>query len=138
VRGGNRILFLRDKVRSVGGKRVLVEPITNVWSDVPFQGIAREGGVTFSRNKKPEALLERVIAMTTSPGDWVLDPFVGSGTTAAAAHKMNRHWVGIDEGEHLLSLAVPRMERVVSGTDLTGITKKQAFRGGGGFRVYEA
>lgn len=138
VRGGNRILFLRDKVREIGGKRVLVEPLTNVWSDVPFQGIAREGGVTFRRNKKPEALLERVIAMTTSPGDWVLDPFVGSGTTAAAAHKMNRHWVGIDEGDHLLSLAVPRLERVVSGSDLTGITKRLGFTGGGGFRVYEA
>ncbi len=138
VRGGNRILFLRDKVRGEGKQRVLVEPLTNVWSDVPFQGIAREGGVTFRRNKKPEALLERVIAMTTSPGDWVLDPFVGSGTTAAAAHKMGRPWVGIDEGEHLLSLAVPRLTRVIAGEDATGISKRHDFRGGGGFRVYEA
>src|SRR5262249_13396080 len=53
VRGGNRILFLADKVVSDRGRRVLVEPLTNVWDDVPFQGIAREGGARFIRNKKP-------------------------------------------------------------------------------------
>jgi adenine-specific DNA-methyltransferase len=88
VRGGNRILFLADKVREVDGRPAIVEPLTNVWDDVPFQGIAREGGVVFSRNKKPERLLARVLAMASDPGDWVIDPFAGSGTTAAVAHKM--------------------------------------------------
>lgn len=135
VRGGNRILFLADKVRIVEGKPAIVEPLTNVWDDVPFQGIAREGGVVFSRNKKPEKLVSRVIAMSTDPGDWVLDPFLGSGTTAAVAHKMGRRWIGIEAGDHATRLAAPRLERVVRGEDPTGVTAAFGFEGGGGFRV---
>ena len=137
VRGGNRILFLRDKVRVIDGRPCIVEPLTNVWSDVPFQGIAREGGVVFARNKKPERLVSRVLAMATDPGDWVLDPFVGSGTTAAVAHKMNRRWIGIESGAHLTTLAEPRLVRVVRGEDTTGITAETGFTGGGGFRVLQ-
>jgi adenine-specific DNA-methyltransferase len=135
VRGGNRILFLRDKVRDVDGRPAIVEPLTNVWDDLPFQGIAREGGVVFSRNKKPERLVARVVAMATDPGDWVLDPFLGSGTTAAVAHKMGRRWIGIESGEHLETLAEPRLRRVVAGQDATGISAETGFAGGGGFRV---
>lgn len=135
VRGGNRILFLADKVRIVDGEPRIVEPLTNVWDDVPFQGIAREGGVVFSRNKKPERLVARVLEMATDPGDWVLDPFLGSGTTAAVAHKMGRRWVGIEAGEHLRTLAEPRLRRVVEGSDPTGVTSVYRFAGGGSFRV---
>lgn len=131
VRGGNRLLFLRDKVSVVDGRPVIMEPLTNVWTDTPFQGIAREGGVVFSRNKKPERLLGRVLAMATEPGDWVLDPFLGSGTTAAVAHKMGRRWIGIESGMHLETLAEPRLARVVRGEDRTGLP----FQGGGGFSV---
>ncbi len=136
LRSGNRLLFLADKVRTVDGARVIVEPLTNVWDDVAFQGIAKEGGVVFTRNKKPEKLIERVIAMTTSAGDWVIDPFLGSGTTAAAAHKMGRRWVGIEQGEHLNDLCLPRLRRVVDGEDATGISRALGWTGGGGFGVY--
>ncbi len=136
LRGGNRLLCLADKVREVDGVRVLVEPLTNVWDDVPFQGIAKEGGVVFSRNKKPERLLARVLEMATAPGDWVLDPFLGSGTTAAVAHKMGRRWVGIEQGEHMDDLCLPRLRRVVDGADLTGVTRASRWAGGGGFGVY--
>ena len=135
VRGGNRLLRLATKVRQVEGRRTIVEPLTNVWDDVPFQGIAREGGVVFSRNKKPERLVARVLAMTTDPGDAVLDPFLGSGTTAAVAHKLGRDWVGIEAGDHAFTLAEPRLARVVAGEDATGITAETGFAGGGGFRV---
>jgi adenine-specific DNA-methyltransferase len=137
VRGGNRILFLRDKVRVVDGRPAIVEPLTNVWTDVPFQGIAREGGVVFTRNKKPERLVARVVAMASDPGDWVLDPFLGSGTTAAVAHKMGRRWVGIESGDHARTLAEPRLQRVIAGEDTTGITKETGFAGGGSFAVME-
>jgi adenine-specific DNA-methyltransferase len=136
LRGGNRLLMLSDKVREMDGAPVLVEPLTNVWDDVPFQGIAKEGGIVFSRNKKPERLLHRVLAMTTRAGDWVIDPFLGSGTTAAVAHKMGRHWVGIEQGAQLDEMCVPRLRRVVDGTDTTGITRLTSWRGGGGFGVY--
>lgn len=135
VRGGNRILFLADKVREVDGRPAIVEPLTNVWDDVPFQGIAREGGVVFSRNKKPERLVARVLAMATDPGDLVIDPFLGSGTTAAVAHKMGRRWIGIEAGEHFTTLAEPRLRRVVDGSDTTGISSSMCFTGGGGFVV---
>jgi adenine-specific DNA-methyltransferase len=135
VRGGNRILFLKDKVEMRDGAPCLVEPLTNVWADVPFQGIAREGGVTFSRNKKPERLLARILEMASDEGDWVLDPFVGSGTTAAVAHKMGRQWIGIDSGAHIETLAESRLRRVVDGADPTGITSATGFSGGGGFLV---
>jgi adenine-specific DNA-methyltransferase len=136
LRGGNRVLFLASKVAPTKDGPRLVEPLTNVWDDIPFQGIAREGGVVFQRNKKPERLLERILTLATDEGDWVLDPFLGSGTTAAVAEKMGRRWVGIEEGEVLRTLAVPRLERVIRGEDMTGITKSQNHDGGGGFSVY--
>jgi adenine-specific DNA-methyltransferase len=136
LRGGNRVLVLADKVLEQRGRRVLVEPMTNVWDDVPFQGIAREGGARFVRNKKPEGLLARIIAMTTDPGDWVLDAFLGSGTTAAVAHKAGRRWVGIERGEHLNTLSIPRLRRVVDGEDATGVTRTVGWKGGGGFHVW--
>jgi adenine-specific DNA-methyltransferase len=136
LRGGNRVLFLSDKVVERDGQRVLVEPLTNVWDDVPFQGIAREGGARFVRNKKPERLVARILALQTNPGDWVLDPFLGSGTTAAVAHKMGRWWIGIERGEHVNDLCIPRLCRVVDGEDTTGVTRASGWRGGGGFHVW--
>lgn len=131
VRGANRILFLKDKVTLVDGKPAITEPLTNVWTDMPFQGIAREGGVVFSRNKKPERLLERILSIATDPDDAVLDPFLGSGTTAAVAHKMGRRWTGIESGAHAETLAEARLARVVRGEDRTGLP----YAGGGGFSV---
>jgi adenine-specific DNA-methyltransferase len=136
LRAGNRVLFLADKVATVDGERVLVEPLTNVWDDVPFQGIAREGGARFVRNKKPEKLVARVLAMSTDPGDWVLDAFLGSGTTAAVAHKMGRRWIGIEQGDHVDALCVPRLRGVVDGQDATGVSRAFDWRGGGGFHVW--
>ncbi len=138
LRGGNRVLSLADKVRVVNGKKEIVEPVTNVWDDIKFQGIANEGGVTFSRNKKPERLVERVLEMTTSAGDLVLDPFLGSGTTAAVAQKMGRRYLGIESGEAFDSMCVPRMKRVVDGRDFTGISRSRSWQGGGGFAVEKA
>lgn len=136
LRGGNRVIALAEKVVERQGRRVLVEPLTNVWDDVPFQGIAREGGARFVRNKKPEKLLARIIAMSTDPGDWVLDAFLGSGTSAAVAHKARRCWIGIESGDQVNSLCIPRLRRVVDGDDASGVTRALGWKGGGGFRVW--
>ncbi len=136
LRGGNRILFLADKVVDRGGRRVIVEPLTNVWDDIGFQGIAREGGVRFVRSKKPEKLIARILEMSTDPGDWVLDAFLGSGTTAAVALKMGRRWIGIERGAHVDALCIPRLRSVVDGDDEAGVTRTFAWRGGGGFHVW--
>ena len=66
---------------------------------------------------KPEGLLERVIHVTTNPNDIVLDSFLGSGTTAAVAHKMGRPWIGIELGEHCHTHCIPRLTRVIEGAD---------------------
>jgi adenine-specific DNA-methyltransferase len=135
-KAGNRIVFLANKLALMNGVRTLVEPLTNVWDDIPFQGIAREGGVVFSRNKKPERLLERILKMATEPGDSVLDPYLGSGTTAAVALKMGRRWVGIEDGAHVDTTCIPRLRRVVDGTDKSGVARTHASAGGSGFAVY--
>jgi adenine-specific DNA-methyltransferase len=136
VRGGNRILTLAAKAAVVDGRRALVEPLTNVWDDVGFQGIAREGGARFVRSKKPERLMARVLAMTTDPGDWVLDAFLGSGTTAAVALKTGRRWIGIERGAHVDTMTIPRLAAVVDGRDPTGVTRSSGWKGGGGFHVW--
>ena len=85
---------------------------------------------------KPERLIERVLTLATNEGDLVLDSFLGSGTTAAVAHKMGRKWIGVELGEHAKTHCFPRMKMVVDGTDQGGISKVQNWKGGGGFRFY--
>jgi adenine-specific DNA-methyltransferase len=85
---------------------------------------------------KPEKLLERVITIASNSGDIVLDSFLGSGTTAAVAHKMKRIWIGIELGEHANTHCLPRLKKVVSGEDKGGITDKVNWKGGGGFKFY--
>ncbi len=86
---------------------------------------------------KPELLLSRVLHLATNPGDLVLDSFLGSGTTAAVAHKMGRRWIGIELGEHCHTHCIPRLKKVIDGEDSGGITKAVDWKGGGGFRYYK-
>ena len=86
---------------------------------------------------KPERLIERIINIATNPGDLVLDSFLGSGTTAAVAHKMGRRWIGIELGEHCHTHCIPRLLKVIDGEDAGGITEAVGWKGGGGFRYYK-
>jgi len=83
---------------------------------------------------KPERLLQRILHIATHPGDLVLDSFLGSGTTAAVAHKMGRRWIGIEMGEHALTHCLPRLQKVVAG-EQGGISAAVHWQGGGGFRL---
>lgn len=85
---------------------------------------------------KPERLLQRVLHIATNPGDLVLDSFLGSGTTAAVAHKMGRRWIGIELGEHCHTHCIPRLRKVCDGTDQGGVSKVVNWNGGGGFKYY--
>ena len=85
---------------------------------------------------KPEKLLYLILQIATNPGDLVLDSFLGSGTTAAVAHKMGRRWIGIELGEHCETHCLPRLKKVVDGEDPGGITQAVGWKGGGGFRYY--
>lgn len=82
---------------------------------------------------KPELLISRILQTATNPGDLVLDSFLGSGTTAAVAHKMGRRWVGIEMGEHAATHCLPRLQKVVDG-EPGGISQAVNWQGGGGFR----
>ncbi len=85
---------------------------------------------------KPERLLERIIHISTNPGDLVLDSFAGSGTTGAVAHKMGRRWIMIELGDHAVTHIVPRLKKVIDGEDKDGVTEATNWQGGGGFRFY--
>jgi adenine-specific DNA-methyltransferase len=85
---------------------------------------------------KPERLLERVLHISTRDADWVLDSFAGSGTTGAVAQKMGRRWIMVELGEHCHTHIIPRMKKVIDGTDQGGITKAVSWQGGGGFRYF--
>ncbi|APT33484.1 putative type III restriction-modification system HindVIP enzyme mod [Methylobacterium phyllosphaerae] len=93
------------------------------------------GDVSFD-TPKPEALLKRVLDLATNPGDLVLDSFAGSGTTGAVAHKMGRRWIMVELGEHAQTHIVPRLCKVVDGTDPGGVTEVAQWKGGGGFRFF--
>ncbi|MEA2756070.1 MAG: adenine-specific DNA-methyltransferase [Aliidongia sp.] len=84
---------------------------------------------------KPEKLLEKIIHIATTPGDLVLDSFLGSGTTAAVAHKMGRRYIGIEMGEHAVTHCAPRLKKVIDG-EQGGISESVAWKDGGGFRFY--
>ena len=84
---------------------------------------------------KPERLIQRILHIATGPGDLILDSFLGSGTTAAVAHKMDRRWIGIEMGDHAVTHCVPRLNKVIAG-EQGGISRSVAWQGGGAFRFY--
>ena len=116
------------------------------WSWLPHEEVGHTGeakrevnalfdaGASFA-TPKPERLIQRIIHIATNPGDLVLDSFLGSGTTAAVAHKMGRRHIGIEMGEHAVSHCQPRLQKVVEG-EQGGISEAVGWRGGGGFRFY--
>ena len=136
VLNGRQMYFYSSKVKEVDGERSPAKPLTNLWTDIPYNGIAREGSVEFKNGKKPEKLLQRCIELSTDRGDLVLDSFAGSGTTGAVAHKMGRRWIMVELGEHCHTHIIPRLQKVVDGEDQGGISKAADWQGGGGFRYY--
>ena len=97
----------------------------------------REFGETVFATPKPERLIQRILFLATNPNDIVLDSFLGSGTTAAVAHKMNRNWIGIEMGEHAYTHCKVRIDRVIDGSDIGGITNEVQWKGGGGYKFFE-
>ena len=121
-------------------RRVVLEdyqgqPIGNLWTDIKVINPMALERLDFD-GQKPEKLIERVITLSTSPGDIVLDSFGGSGTTGAVAHKMGRRWIMVELGEHAHTHIVPRLKKVIDGNDPGGITEAVDWKGGGGFRTF--
>lgn len=113
-------------------------PYPNFYDRVDiFNNAGYEGGNEFRGGKKPEDWIHFLLSLTTKPGDLVLDSFLGSGTTAAVAHKMGRRWIGVEMGDHVYTHCIPRLQKVINGEDQGGITKTVNWQGGGGFKFYE-
>ncbi len=108
----------------------------DLWTDIKTTGLDNEGVVDFKNGKKPERLLYRIISMNTKEGDFVLDSFLGSGSTIAVAHKMKRKWIGIELGNHVYTHSKIRIDAVIDG-EQSGISSMLNWKGGGGYHFYE-
>jgi adenine-specific DNA-methyltransferase len=129
---GKRIIFYRDKLKKVDGEYVPGEPLTTLWDDLLSNNLHNEGGVNFPKGKKPEALIKRCIELSSDLGDIVLDSFLGSGTTAAVAHKMKRRWIGIEMGKQAYTHCKPRIDDAIANNDASGITNRLIGRAAAG------
>ncbi|GHQ40488.1 site-specific DNA-methyltransferase [Helicobacter pylori] len=84
------------------------------------------------KGQKPEALIQRILEVSTNENDLVLDFFAGSGTTCAVAHKMKRRYIGIEQMDYIETITKERLKKVIEG-EQGGISKKCDFKGGGSF-----
>ena len=134
---GEQLIFYSSKAKKIDGEWKTGIAASTIWDDLLSNNLHKEGGVKFPKGKKPEALLKRLLEIATDPGDWVLDSFAGSGTTGAVAHKLGRRWVMIELGEHCHTHIIPRLKRVIEGTDQDGVSKAVSWKGGGGYRYSE-
>lgn len=136
---GRRLFPLSKSIQDVGidgsSEEDFAKLLCDFWDDIDFNNTQNEGGVNFPASKKPEYLVGRILTLLTNKGDLVLDSFLGSGTTAAVAHKMGRRWIGVELGEHAKTHCFPRLKAVVDG-EQGGISKAVNWQGGGGFKFY--
>lgn len=130
------IAWLSDIAIKKGSRLIKLEKTGTFWDGFPLNNLTKEGGVLFPQGKKPELLIKKILDLSTSPGDIVLDSFAGSGTTGAVAHKMGRRWIMVELGEHCHTHIIPRLQKVISGEDQGGISKLVNWQGGGGFKYY--
>lgn len=134
----NLFVWLRDTSEVIDGELYKKDLQGTYWDMNPWmKNVAREGNVTFPEGKKPEQLIRQIIEMTTEPGELVLDSFLGSGTTAATATKLERPWICIELGDHAYTHCIPRLKGVIDGNDSGGISKDIGWTGGGGYKFYE-
>jgi adenine-specific DNA-methyltransferase len=136
IKDGRQIYFYSNKVREIDGVLTPSKPLTNLWTDIPYNGISKEGGVKLKNGKKPEKLLRRIIEISTEPNDIVLDFHLGSGTTCAVAHKLGRQYIGVEQLDYGQNDSVIRLKNVING-DSTGVSKIVNWQGGGSFVYLE-
>ncbi|WP_270961799.1 site-specific DNA-methyltransferase [Campylobacter upsaliensis] len=131
----NQTITMLSKLIEVDDKNkriIKLEPISNIFTDDFWQGISNEGQVKLKNGKKPEALLQRIIEISTNENDLVMDFFAGSGTTLAVAMKMKRQFIGIEQMDYIESITKERLKKVING-EQGGISKALNWQGGGSF-----
>lgn len=132
IYNGSEMAFYSKKVREIDGELTPSMQLSNIWTDTPYEGIAKEGDVTLKGGKKPEKLIRRIIEMSTNKNDIVLDYHLGSGTTCAVAHKLGRKYIGIEQLDGQVEKILHRLTGVIEG-DNSGISKSVNWQGGGSF-----
>jgi adenine-specific DNA-methyltransferase len=133
---GGALAFYSNKMRLIDGQLQVTELLTDFWNHISWAGIAKEGGVKLKNGKKPEKLLKQILELTTEVGDLVLDYHLGSGTTAAVAHKMNRQYIGLEQLDYSENDSLERLKNVLAG-DTSGISSAVKWTGGGEFIYFE-
>ncbi|WQW13538.1 site-specific DNA-methyltransferase [Helicobacter pylori] len=130
-----RLYFPKDKSQRIQEKKFLDEyegqPIDALWIDIFVINSQSNEAVDFV-GQKPEDLIQRILEISTQENDLVLDFFAGSGTTCAVAHKMKRHYIGIEQMDYIETITKERLKKVIEG-EQGGISKKCGFKGGGSF-----
>jgi adenine-specific DNA-methyltransferase len=135
VYDGGVLVPLKERIVNENGANYFGVLASDLWLDIGTTP-SNEGGVSFGNGKKPEKLLKRIIEMATDEKDIVLDYHLGSGSTAAVAHKLNRRYIGIEQLDYGENDAVVRLQNVING-DQTGISKGISWNGGGSFIYFE-
>lgn len=126
-------MFLSDMLEKNGDSYNYMQKINTLWDDIQYNNLNKEGGyVSFENGKKPESLIKRVIELSTNADDLILDFHLGSGTTAAVAHKMGRRYIGIEQMDYITEVTIPRLNNVIEG-EPHGISKDVDWQGGGSF-----
>ncbi|ROI04807.1 site-specific DNA-methyltransferase [Chryseobacterium sp. G0240] len=124
---GKQMLFLEDYIK---------EYLCDLWLDISTINLNKEGGVDLPNGKKPEKLIQRIINLSTEKNDIVLDYHLGSGTTAAVAHKMGRQYIGLEQLDYGNNDSIVRLNNVLKG-EQGGISKSVNWQGGGSFIYLE-
>jgi adenine-specific DNA-methyltransferase len=127
---GGALSFYSNKIVTIDGVTTPSMLLTDFWADLSWDGIAKEGGVKLKNGKKPEKLLKRIIEMSADPKDIVLDYHLGSGTTAAVAHKLGCQYLGVEQLEYGENDSIVRLNNVIN-NDQSGISKIVNWKGGG-------
>ncbi len=128
----NMVMFLSDIVEKINENFYYKVKPSTLWDDIQYNNLSKEGSVDFPNGKKPETLVQRIIELSSNKNDIVLDYHLGSGTTAAVAHKMGRQYIGIEQLNYGDNDSVVRLNNVINGDD-SGISKAVDWKGGGEF-----
>lgn len=138
ILNGRELIFASEKIIEKNGKKQPVSIISDIWTDIGINNVFQEGGkdISLRFGKKPEMLLERIIALASNEGDLVMDFFVGTGTTCAVAKKMKRRYIGIEQLDYIDDLPTVRLLNVIK-NDASGISESAQWKGGGSFVYIE-
>jgi adenine-specific DNA-methyltransferase len=125
--------WLRDITENIDGILYKKDKQGTYWDFTShMNNLMKEGEISFQNGKKPEALIQRIIDISTNKDDIVLDFHLGSGTTAATAHKMERRYIGIEQMDYINDITVPRLKNVIAAEN-NGISRDVSWQGGGSF-----